>query len=142
MATVRQTARNLRHVFLRDPSVPIAWKGLVILSLILSRGLHLAGTWSDLTPREFRSLTRAIVDTVRLLAEQARKHHNLDEVRKLSDDDVLATLGVLFPARLITVMKLNTAIRIVELAAPQLLTLLWAASEANGSWFRAFAERL
>ena len=115
---MRQTARSLKRVFLRDLVIPLRKKGLVIQSLVLSRGMHLAGRWSCLLPQEARSLTRAVVDTIRPLAEQ------VTESTRLSDEAVLRLFGVLAPVRLVTLMRLNAAVGLAVRASPQLLALV------------------
>ena len=136
MAIVRQTARQLKRPFLRDPKVPLKAKGQVIQSLVLSRGMHLAGCWPALLPREARALRRALVDTIRPMCGTTSLAH------RLSDDVVLAQLGVLLPLRLVTLMRVQTAIRVATKAPFQLLALLFVGRLASRSWIKALEADL
>ena len=136
MAQVRQTARQLRRHFLRAPGIPAERKGQVIQALVLARGLHLGGCWPVLLARESRLLKRAIVDTCRpLLGEQPVK-------RRLPDDEVLTKLGVLRPLRLLSLMRVQTAIRVAERAPMQVLLLLFESRSCSRSWIRALESDL
>ena len=136
MAQVRQIARQLRRPFLRDPAIPIKKKGQVIQALVLARGMHLAGCWPLLLSREARLLKRALVDTCRpLLGEQPT-------LKRSADDDILSRLGVLLPLRLLSLMRVQTAIRVAVRAPLQVLLLLYAARESTRSWLRALEHDL
>ena len=131
MAIVRQTAQRLKRPFLRDPAVPVRTKAQVIQSLILSRGLYLAGCWPSLLPREARALKRSLIDSLRPLLG----HSPVDQ--RQSDDEVIHALGVLIPVRLLTLMRVHVAIRVAERAPLQVLILLFAARSASRSWVSA-----
>ena len=136
MATVRSTARKLRKPFLRDPKVPMATKGQVLQSLVLARGLHLGGCWPCLLPREAKVLNRSIVDMLRpLLGDRPLEQRQADEA-------VIRELGVLFPIRLVTLLRVQTAIRVAARAPVQLLVLLHASRLAPRSWVRALEADL
>ena len=136
MALVRQTSRQLKRTFLRDPKVPLQRKGQVIQALVLSRGLHLAGCWPSLLPREARAMKRALVDTLRPLVP------HVSDIRKLSDDCILSRLGVLHPQRLLSLLRVQLAIRVAQRAPMQVLALIVASRSAKRSWLNALEADL
>ena len=136
MAIVRQTARQLRKVFLRDPAIPLKQKGLVLQALVLSKGLHLGGCWPQLLPREARVVKRALVDLLRPLLGS----RPVDA--RLADDEVVCTLGVLHPARLLTLLRAQVAVRVATRAPWPVLLLLFAVRDASRSWLRVLADDL
>ena len=128
---VRKAARQLYSPFLRNPSIPLSRKGQVMQSLILARGLHLGGCWPIMLPREARTVKRAIVDMLRPLLGEFKVD------KRPSDDDVIKSLGVLHPVRLLTLMRVQTAIRVATKAPLQVLLLIFEARESRRSWLRA-----
>ena len=136
MAIVRQTARKLRRPFLRDPVIAPRKKAQVLQSLVLSRGLHLAGCWPLLRPREARALRRAVVDMLRPFV------HSPSVTDRLSDDHIIESLGVLHPLRLLTLLRVNAAIRLAKQAPTQVLLLLYEARTSPRSWLRALEADL
>ena len=136
MATVRSTVRKLRKPFLRDPRIPLATKGQVLQSLVLARGMHLGGCWPGLLHREAKTLNRSIIDMLRpLLGDRP-----VDQ--RMSDETIISELGVLYPIRLVSLLRVQTAIRVAERAPVQLLVLLHASRHAERSWIRALAADL
>ena len=132
MAIVRQTVRKLKKHFLRDSSVPLRKKAQVLQSLVLARGLNLAGTWPVLLPREARMLKRALVDMLRPLIPCG------DEIEhRKPDDAIIDVLGVLCPLRLVSLMRLHLAIRLAARSPPEVLALLFSARASARSWLRA-----
>ena len=136
MAVVRQTARKLRRPFLRDPAIAPRTKAQVLQSLVLSRGLHLAGCWPLLRPREARALRRAIVDMLRPLVQSP------GVTERHSDDHIIECLGVLHPLRLLTLLRVNVAIRLATQAPAQVLLLLFEARTSPRSWLHALEDDL
>ena len=106
-------------------------KGQIVQSIILARGLHLAGCWPSLLPREYRTIRRAIVDTLVPLLPQV----GMDN--RVSDGDVIAKLGVLQPIRLLTLLRVHVAIRVAHKAPRSVLALLFEVCGASRSWLSA-----
>ena len=136
MAMVRQATRQLRRPFLSNPSVAPARKGQVLQSIVLAKGMHLAGCWPLLLPREQRCLHKAIMDMVRAVAKMDTQE------RRATDAEVISATGVLRPQRLVMLMRLQLAVRLAVRASPQLLVLLFWAREAQKSWIKALESDL
>ena len=131
MAMVRQVLRRLRRPFLCNPAVTLERKCQVLQSIVLAKGMHLAGCWPLLLPREQRRLHKALMEMVRSVAQL-----DLPE-RRATDAEVISATGVLRPQRLVTLMRLQLAIRLAERAQSQLLVLLFWAKGAQRSWIKA-----
>ena len=136
MAIVRKVTRQLKRVFLRDPGVPPPKKALVIQALILSKGFHLGGCWPLLLPREARQVKRAVIELLRpLLGDRP-----LDA--RQSDDEEIKELGVLFPVRLLSLLRVQVAIRVASQAPWPVLLLLFETRSSQRSWLAALSADL
>ena len=84
--------------------------------------------WPQLLPRDVCVLKRVLVDVCRpLLGEQQVDH-------RIPDSEVISRLCVLHPARLLTLMRVHTAIRVAARAPIQVVALLFEARDARKSW--------
>ena len=104
MAAVRQATRQLRRPFLRNPSVALQRKGQVLQSVVLAKGMHLAGCWPRLLPREQRCLHTALMGMLRAVAQMDTPD------KRATDEAIITAMGALRPLRLVSLMRLQLAV--------------------------------
>ena len=109
----------------------------VIKGLLLSKGLHHAGTWHSLAKGELAKVHTAIMKIYRSLIGA-----NRPGCEHLTDQQVLDKVDVIAPLTYVMILRISLFIKIVRTAAPPMLLVLSAAFNAKHSWLKTVLATL
>ena len=110
----------------------------MVASIVLSRGLHISGTWPALNSKEYSSFSSAISKTFRRILPPDR---GID-FSSATTAEVQDRVGHLVPMNYLRIARISLFSRICRDAQPLVLSLLWATRDAPRSWVRAVMEDL
>ena len=137
-AIMSKAVHPIRKKFLHNPDVGMPDKLHVVSSLVLSKGLHMAGTWPALNVREHSKITASIGRVFRQIVPipdgQVHNGHTSVEVQSI--------VGHMAPLNYIRILRIALFARICKGASPIVLAILHATYDAPRSWLKSVIEDL
>ena len=130
-ALVSEALAPIKKTCLLDPNVSSACKLNVIRALVLSRGLHLASTWSSLDAAEEPRFHAMLMKAHRAVFP------TIDGYIALTDAGTLRALQVPHPRVILALCRIALFARMNRVATMTNKALIIAASSPPRSWLRA-----
>ena len=137
-ALMSEAVHPIRRKFLHHPGIQMHDKKYVVEALVLSKGLHLAGTWPELNSREHDKIVSSLRRVFRQIVPnpEGKAHNGLDAGQIQHMVDHLA------PLNYVRICRVALFARICRDLSPIVITLLHATIYAPRSWLRAVLNDL